>query len=414
MNEHAMERPTDILIIGGPDLACTRTSDKIRQVPFTFTGLGAAYRLLTEPVTVVIAPDASILSVMPTAADFDGVGDPGRADPELCRLGLYSPASSEPIPLQIESNLALIPEDMRGDFIRRSASIFLGRALDRTFNIVNGGGTVYLLLPEEYPSWQDTDKAVIGDQVPGLIIDRDEAWSARVGGDHRWLLEGVRSGLRLGWANAYTELVEVDGYVGVPDPLPHPDRVLKLLPAEISVSVSQGATDCAGQRRVLALRWGRGAFVVAPALCWMPLLVRLGIGVSDDSGLGCVEDDHADKSAAQEGLKPASAVGPLASLLPVTNEGIRDWDKVLAWRAGKVRSVAEIACSLDALPAGPRRKPTETVRVCGLAGDGSGETNAAALRKLIERKLHITEIPDGLRKLLEDALAAWNQHFFNT
>ncbi len=302
-----------LLVVGGPQelLTATNSSD-IEQLPFTFQGLGKAYQSLPRAHAVVLIPDEDIFASMPMAEHFAGfvAEEGGGLNPIFAKLGLLAPApigtgvpGSNPktpkrksvppkaIPLrpdeksvaeQTKTTLDLIQQSDQPSFIKRAASEFLLEILKRSATLVNGGGTVYILLPRIWNESSDDLRELIHQVAPGIQVGQDPTWASHIKGGWDWILKDVESELYFDLATDYyhenSELNSGD----VPKVLPNPDCLLKFLEPDVELHYVSGATDRTGTQRVLVFSWGEGvpnrgegSFILAPNVCLPVIIERL-------------------------------------------------------------------------------------------------------------------------------------------
>jgi hypothetical protein len=397
-----MANPLDMLIIGS-QCSCTRSLSRVRQVPFSFEGLAEAYRLLPEVNTLIIVPDAVINRTMPTAAVINSFKYPQVLHPIVIELGLLIPGSLDPVPSQVEQSLAAIQEDERPAFIRRAARAAIAHILDRIFPIVNSGGTVFLLIPEDLPSWPAEDAEFLRSTMSGIWVAKDDVWATRLQGEYAGMVENAGSFLRFDLSNDYHQLLDEEGYMDVPDALPHPEQVLSMLPPDIQVSMVPGAVDRVGQCRVLTFRWGTGQFILAPARSQDTLLTQLLAAETPE-----------------DVVEPACGIPDrLSAMLPADPSELNQWTQAVGWeredrRRGAVHSLQELADTLDGIPQGTK-PATEKVPVRRSTGEiDSQHTTGEALRKLLKRIRKKKPLPPGLSAFLAAAEAKWKACFRNT
>ena len=396
-----MAQETDSLIVGGPGVYRNGPESRARRVSLTFAGLADAYEIIPECNAIVIVPNRDIHAMSPTADDITRFEAPGGLHPIIPELGLLEPGSSESIPVQVRRGLTSIPSAGRPLLGRRAATLVFRYVLERTFNVVHSGGTVHLLIPEDLPTWPDDEKAFVRDALPGIAFYTDTTWASRVSGEYAWMLEHEKSNIWFGLADDYQELLAAEGYLGIPDPLPYPDRVLEFLPADVPVSVAPGAIDRAGQRRVMELCWGTGRFVLGPATALPAVLARLGVETGGDTALGATE----------------VPCGSLESMLPADPNELAAWHKAVGWdredgRHGRIHSFDVLARTLDAIESGARRS-SDKVAVDGhpTTDPNGGSTTGDAIRKLLERFQKKPDLPPRLRDFLAAAQVAWEERF---
>lgn len=392
----------DTLVIGGPTLPFV-TSTGIRQVHFSFDGLGEAYQLIPECETLIVVPDRRILAELPSAEAFKHYIEGGSLHPIFGELGVINltlnQTSDAPVLNQVARNLDSIPTAQRAAFIQRGAAAFFGYVLGRTFNVVNGGGTVFVLAEEDLPAWSNEERAFLSGVMPGILFSQASTWSARVSGAYAWMLSETRSSLEIGLALNREDIVGGADITGIPDPLPTPERILAFLPPEISVHVADGALDRAERYRVLVLKWGTGAFVIAPAMSWNSLLARLKLSAPSESP--------------SEIGRPAE--GTLVAMLPRQIAQVKAWDDALGWgdndnRSGAIKSVRSLAATLDAVPPG-NLSSSKAVAVYDDHGPTQQMISGDALRKRLERVQKRTALPEDLHAFLAASHAAWKARF---
>lgn len=373
----------------------------VSQIPFDFAGLAEAYCLMPDVETVVIMPDAKgVGSNMPTEDGIECFRSADRKNPLLVTLEQYE---TKKYGLTVglfllKQRLEGLPAEKRSDFIRQTNLNAIELVLERMAHVVAAGGKGFLLLPEsELPNLHPEDKTAITCLLPGIRIDHDRTWAARVDGKYAWLLEGVRPGLLFGGSDIYRKT------------LPH--LALKSLPKKSDATALSGAVDRKGGLRAIYFRIGRGELIITSAVAIEPLLKRLGIvaladtepptanlaeiggsitGVPGDAEPATVcttplggapalkkeEDEspapkkasrgsvsrvrrkrrtnvkaemnthdessfggiHEASALAQAGNKACVPVlGTLSSMLPIAPEGIREWDVALHWAGGDKR-----------------------------------------------------------------------------
>lgn len=398
----AMKHSPNILIVGGPTLASVLKSD-VRQLPFTFGGMSLAYQLSAECETLILIPDRGLLASMPEAADFSRFNEDGALHLIHGDLGVIGLPTDCPIPDHVTQILGSIPDSDREKFISRAAASCVSYLLGRTFNLVNSGGTVYLLAAEDLPAWSMAERNFVATAMPGVYFSSIQSWSACVGGAYAWMLDGTRSSLEFGIAARR----EADAYIDDTarmEFLVHPEDVLSFLPPEAAVQVGDGAMDRAGGHRVLVLKWGKGHFVIAPAVCWNALLAQLGIS--------------SELAGAHNDVAPCAG-GSLLARLPQDPLKLEEWDRALGWggadkRSGSVKSVKSLAATLDSIPPG-KRLSSDRIPVPGVENQPTADAHITgeALRKLIERKGKTRDLSDEVKQFLAMVMDAWRERFLS-
>lgn len=398
-----MSHPLDILIIEGSAVPFTRSQALVLQVPFTFEGLAEAYRLVPEAMKILIVPDVAINRTMPTATAINGFKYPQAVHPMVLELGLFSTECADTVPTQVEKSLAAIREVEQPAFIRLAARAAFGHILERTFPVVNSGGMVWLLMPEDLLSWSAEDAEFLRSTIPGIRVVREEIWTSRLQGEYAGMVETAGSFLRFGLSNEYSQLLEEEGCGEAAKPLPHPDKLLTMLPPDIDVGIVPGAVDRVGHYRILAFRWGAGQFILAPAVCRETLLSHL---------LPAENPEDVDEPARDIPQR-------LIAMLPATPSEMAAWTRAIGWdredkRRRAIRSLPELANTLDDIPRGskpatdkvPVRRGTGELDVQPMTGE--------ALRKLLKRLRQKKLLPAGLSTFLVAAEAKWKACFRNT
>ena len=287
----------DLLVIGEPEeTLAPKNSVDIERFPFTFEGLGNAYRRLPRTHVVVLIPNEDIFASMPKAKHFD-VFLPekggGGLNPIFAKLGLLYPVQTQDektIPKQMKPAPTLllykksVPKQakialdsfQKSDptrFIKRAAHAFLLEILKRIATLVNGGGEAYLLLPSEWNESNNDLKKLFFDVFPGIQMGHSTLWTMQVGGEWDWIMKAVESDLDFDLTqDHYQERIEAP-FVGVPAVIPNPHRILEFLEPEVELHYSASVADTSGKRRTLVFNWGEGSFILAPNAC-MPVIIK--------------------------------------------------------------------------------------------------------------------------------------------
>ncbi|MEI7947175.1 MAG: hypothetical protein WCJ02_10775 [bacterium] len=408
----------DLLIVGGPPLNYGRFKIKVRQVPFTFEGINEAFRLLPECNHLVVMPGQDIFDSPLVANNFEWAYENSGVDQCLLKLGLFSIKSNDPIPDQISNILKDIQGMDHSLFTRRVACAFFAHLCEGMYNIVENGGSVYVLMPEDYPSWDKNDKTFMVHAMPGIDITTTSKWSRRVRGEFSSILDGNPSKLLFSFEPTYLEKYSEDYFSGNSGELDTPHRILRLLPEPTTVRWKVGAVDRANGWRVLVLIWGSGKLIFAPALSWTSVLKELGVDGFDGSETQKIECSTVDAGCTDQKLS-VPARGSLANKLPTSKDEITRWNEILGWagtdgRRGAIRSIEDLAWTLDMLPK-EMLKSNKKVDVYSIDGSISrAKTTGEALRKTISRLKAKQGLPESLISLLDEADKSWKNHFHHS
>jgi len=410
----------DILIVGGPQLNYGRFDVKVRQLPFTFEGINKGCRLLPACKNVVIMPGQAIFDSLPEAKDFEWTYENSHLEHCVLKLGLASMDSKNPVPDQISRRLAEIQGDEYSRFTRSATSEFFARLCDGIYNIVDSGGDVYILMPEEYPLWPKGDKAFMIHAMPGIDVVTNSRWSRRVSGEFASMLEGTPSELVFSFGSIYSEEYPEGHFMGNEGKLDSPHKILRLLPEAAPVRWKAGAVDRAKAWRILVLSWGMGRFIFAPALSWS--LILKDLGVHECAGSESLNGSSGKPDTACNDQKVSTPDGgALVKMLPQSKEEIEKWNRALGFkgidgRRKNIKSIVDLAWTVAMLPTEVLKlKSNNKVKVYSINGAiTEGELTGDALRRAIDRFSKKPELPEKLKVFLQEVQEAWKNHFLHS
>lgn len=317
-----------LLILGGPTIpyVVAIKQGEIIQLPFTPENLPNAHRTLRSSHTVVFSPDQDFYK-----------NQKAQAVSELTRQVN-----------EMLSDLALV---------------------------LKSGGTCMLMIPEDYPEWQDLEKSPIAHLIPGMRVSHEPKWMEILSGPEELLnlTDGYRSSLAFHIHSApyFAPTMGVDPY---------------------DAAVDQIIVDRRGHARIIVHAIGQGRLYVIPMQYWNGVLRLLGLE-STSAGVAGV-------ARVNPGLTRNLTNDALRHMLPDEPSIVADWNRHLKWRtsAPGVRSLEELVTFVEHL----ERLPDPPKSGIQLQAEGLDRPiSPESVRKLLQRRRKLIEgYPPKLRSLI--------------